>query len=355
MTHRKRLLLILCALMLLVAAYERVNTPLLMSEAAQAYLASLTPELRAKAVIPFDSEERTNWAFVPLDTRKGVALREMTPEQKHLAQALLAAALSQEGMIKAHTIMSLDQVLKVLEAAQQQAAAAKGKGKGKGGGLERDPEKYYVTIFGEPSEKGTWGFSFEGHHISLNYTIVNGKIAASPNFFGANPAEVKEGPRAGTRALRREEDIARDFVLSLNPQQRAKAIVNPVAPREITTSNSRKLVIEGPPQGIKYSELNSTQKEILEALVTEYASYFPPQIAEARLEQFRRNQGNLYFAWMGPVERGQGHYYLLRTPAFIIEYDNTQNNNNHIHSVWRDFEGDFGRDLLAQHYAANHQ
>jgi hypothetical protein len=130
--------------------------------------------------------------------------------------------------------------------------------------------------------------------------------------------------------------------------------VNPAAPREITTSNSRKAMLEGPPQGIRYSDLNAQQKEIFEALITEYASYFPPMIAEMRLDQFRKNQSNLYFAWMGGVNKGEGHYYLIRTPAFMIEYDNTQNTNNHIHSVWRDFEGDFGRDLLAAHYAANH-
>jgi hypothetical protein len=317
-----------------------------MSDAANAYLASLAPEQRAKTALPFDTEKRIDWAFVPIDVRKGLALRDMTPEQKHLAEALLSAALSQEGVVKAHTIMSLDQVLKVLESANQ--------GNGKGPGLERDPEKYYVTLFGEPSEKGTWGFSFEGHHISLNFTIANGKVAASPNFFGANPAEVKEGSRKGLRALKREEDIAREFVMALNAQQKAKAIVNPQAPREITTSNSRQVMVEGDPQGIKFSELNASQKEILTALVTEYASYFPPQVAEMRLEQFRKNQGNLYFAWMGGINKGEGHYYLIRTPVFLIEYDSTQNGNNHIHSVWRDYAGDFGRDILAQHYAAAH-
>lgn len=339
----KRLLLIGSAFVLLLAAYERVNTPKLMSEAARAYLDSLTPELRAQTTIAFDSEERMNWRFIPVEDRKGVALRQMTPEQKHLAEALLSAALSNEGIIKAHTIMSLDQVLKEIEAKQPKQ------------GFERDPEKYYVSIFGEPLEKGTWGFRFEGHHISLNFTIVDGKVASSPNFFGANPALVMEGPRAGLRALKREEDIARDFVMALNPQQRTKAIVNPVAPREITTSNSRQLAIQGEPQGIAYTELTAAQKEILDALVTEYASYFPEQVAQMRLEQYRKNQANLKFAWMGGTAKGEGHYYLLRTPAFIIEYDNTQNGNNHIHSVWRDAAGDFGRDLLASHYANDHK
>ena len=344
----KRILLILSMLGLLTAAYERINTPALMSDAAHAYLNSLTPELRAQSMIPFDSEERLNWRFIPVEDRKGVALRQMTPDQKHLAEALLSAALSSQGIVKAHTIMSLDQILKVQE------ASAKGKGKGKGGGLERDPEKYYMSIFGEPSEKGTWGFRFEGHHVATNFTVVNGKIAASPNFFGANPALVMEGPRAGLRALKREEDIARELVLSLSEEQRKTGIVSPTAPREITTSNVRKVMIAGAPQGIKYTALTAAQKEILEALVAEYATNFPPMIAETRMDQFRKNQNDLYFAWLGGVNKGEGHYYLIRTPAFLIEYDNTQNGNNHIHSVWRDFNGDFGQDLLGGHYTAAH-
>jgi hypothetical protein len=338
----KRILLVLAALGLLTAAYERVNTPAMLSDAAHAYLNSLTPELRAKTQYPFDDAERLNWRFIPVEDRKGVPLREMTSAQKHLAEALLSAALSNQGIIKAHTIMSLDQVLKEREAKQAKQQ------------FERDPEKDYLTIFGEPSETGTWGFRFEGHHVATNFTIVNGKIAASPNFFGANPAEVREGPRTGLRALKREEDIARDLMNALTADQRKIAIANPTAPREITTSNVRKVMIEGAPQGIPYTQLSAAQKEILDALVAEYAMNFPPAIADVRIDQFRKNQSQATFAWMGGIAKGEGHYYLLRTPAFIIEYDNTQDGNNHIHSVWRDFNGDFGQDLLGGHYTIAH-
>jgi hypothetical protein len=276
---------------------------------------------------------------VPIE-RKGVALREMNTAQKHLAEALLSAGLSQQGVIKAHTIMSLEQVLRELE---------------KGKGPERDPEKYYVSIFGEPSEQGTWGYRFEGHHISLNFTVVNGKIASSPNFFGANPAEVKEGPRAGLRALKREEDLGRAFIKSLNDAQRATAIVDKTAYKDIITFDSRKAALNGQPNGLPFSKLTAKQKELLTDLVTEYASNFPPQIAESRLEQYRKTQANLFFAWAGGIEKGDPHYYRIQTPAFVIEYDDTQNNANHIHSVWRDFEGDFGVDLLAQHYQSSHR
>ncbi len=334
-----RVALAVFTLALLTAAYERLQSNSIMTDAARAYLASLPPDLRARTMFPFATEERTNWHFVPIE-RKGVALREMSSEQKHLAEALLAAGLSQRGVIKAHTIMSLDQILKEME---------------KGGkGPERDPEKYYVSIFGEPTEQGTWGYRFEGHHISLNFTIVNGRIASSPNFFGANPAEVKHGPRAGLRALKREEDLGRDMVKSLTDAQRAIAIVDKTAPKDIITFDSRKAALNGQPNGLPFAKMNAKQKEILTELVGEYASNFPPQIADWRMDQFHKTQANLFFAWSGGIEKGEPHYYRVQTPVFLIEYDDTQNNANHIHSVWRDFAGDFGEDLLAQHYQASH-
>ena len=339
MRNWKRLLLIFAAVGLLTAAYERTRPESVMVSAAKAYLNSLSPELRARTTMPFNADERLNWHFIPIE-RKGVALREMTAAQKHLADALLSAGLSQQGVITAHTVMSLEQVLKDVE---------------QGKGPERDPEKYYVSIFGEPSEQGTWGYRFEGHHVALNWTIVNGRIASSPNFFGANPAEVKEGPRAGLRALLREEDLGRELVQSLTEPQRAIAIVDKEAYKDILTSDKRKAALSGQPNGLPFSKLTAPQKEILTQLVTEYASNFPSPIADFRLDQFRKTEVNLFFAWAGGINRGDKHYYRVQTPAFLIEYDNTQDNGNHIHSVWRDFDGDFGLDLLAQHYQASHR
>jgi hypothetical protein len=335
MNRWKRLAIAVCAVGLLAYAYERTDSAVTMSYAAKAYLNALSPELRAKTSFPLDTDERMNWHFVPLE-RKGVALREMNSAQKHLAEALLSAGLSQQGIIKAHTIMSLDQVLKDME---------------KGTGPERDPEKYYVSVFGEPSEQGTWGYRFEGHHISLNFTVVNGRIASSPSFFGDNPAEVREGPRAGLRALMREEDLGRALIHSLDESQRAIAIVDKTAPKDIITFDSRKAALNGQPNGLPFSKMNAKQKEALTALVGEYAGNFPPQIAEFRMDQYRKNQASLHFAWAGGIEKGQPHYYRVQTPAFLIEFDDTQNNANHIHSVWRDMTGDdFGEDLLLKHY-----
>lgn len=336
---KTRALLAPLGMLLLTGAYYRIHPPSMMSDAAKAFLASLTPEQKARVTFPFNEDERLNWHFIPRE-RKGLALREMTAAQKQLANALLAAGLSQQGVIKAHTIMSLDQILKEME---------------QGKGPERDPEKYYFSIFGEPSESGAWGYRIEGHHVSLNFTIVNGHVASSPNFFGANPAEVREGPRAGLRALKREEDLGREFIKSLTDTQRAAAIVEKKAYPDILTMASRKAALTGQPNGISYSKLTPKQKEILGELVADYAGNFPAPIAGARLEQFRKSQANLYFAWAGGIERGEPHYYRIQSPIFLIEYDDTQNNANHIHSVWRDYEGDFGLDLLGDHYKASHR
>ena len=339
MRNAKRLPLLLCAAGLLTAAYVRTRPESVMTNAAKAYLAALSPQQRERTMFPFTSDERLNWHFIPIE-RKGVALREMNSAQKHLAEALLSAGLSQQGIIKAHTIMSLEDVLKQME---------------QGKGPERDPEKYYVSIFGEPSEQGVWGYRFEGHHISLNFTVVNGKIASSPSFFGSNPADVKTGPRAGLRALMREEDYGLDLIQSLTDAQRATAIVDKSAYKDILTSDARKAALKGQPNGLASSQMTPKQKDILENLVTEYAANFPAPIRDMRLDLFHHTEANLYFAWSGGIHSGEPHYYRVQTPAFLIELDNTQDHANHIHSVWRDFNGDFGLDLLAQHYQTSHR
>jgi hypothetical protein len=196
--------------MLLTSAYHRLTSSSLMAETANRFLASLTPEQRAKATFAFEEDERQNWHFVPIE-RKGLALREMTTAQKHLATALLSAGLSQQGFVKAETIMSLEDVLRAIE---------------HGTGPERDPEKYYVSVFGTPSAGGTWGYRVEGHHLSQNFTVAGGHVAGAPSFFGANPAEVRDGPRKGLRVLAAEEDLGRAVIKSLDAAQRNVAIVD---------------------------------------------------------------------------------------------------------------------------------
>jgi len=334
-----RLLAMGIATVLLTAAYSRLHTPAIMAETAKAFLASLDPEQRARATFQFQDEERFDWHFIPKE-RKGLPFKEMSAEQKHLAHALLSAGLSQRGYIKAVSIMSLEDVLRILE---------------NGKGPVRDPERYFFSIFGDPSETGTWGYRVEGHHISQNFTIVNGKVQDAPSFFGANPAEVREGPRKGLRVLGREEDLGRAFIQSLTAEQKKTAIVSADAPGEILTGASRKAALTGQPSGIAASKLTAQQRELLQNLLDEYCNNVPEQVAQVREEQIKKAGGNLYFAWAGGEQVGEPHYYRIQSPAFLIEYDDTQNGANHIHTVWRDIDGDFGVDLLKEHYQASHR
>jgi hypothetical protein len=330
--------------LLLMPRFVIGATPALMTEAAHNFIVSLAPEQKAKALLAFDADERRDWHFIP-KARKGIPLKELSPAQQHLAHAFMSAGLSQRGYIKATTIMSLEDILRDLET-------------GRSGGPVRDVELYYFTIFGEPSAAGTWGWSVEGHHISLNFTVVAGKmIATTPAFFGSNPAEVKSGPRKGLRVLGREENLARDLMAALDAKQRTTAIIDAKAPADTFTTNQRK-VEPLDSRGLAVSQMNQSQRQILISILEEYANNMPPNLADERMQKLRAaGLEKVVFAWAGSVERGQGHYYRIQGPTFLVEYDNTQNDANHVHSVWRDFNGDWGADLLAEHYksAPHHQ
>ncbi|HEY7209015.1 MAG TPA: DUF3500 domain-containing protein [Bryobacteraceae bacterium] len=314
------------------------NSCRLMIETANRFLASLNSEQRAKAMFQFEDEERMNWHFIPKE-RKGLPLREMAAYQKHLASALLSSGLSQTGYIKAVTIMSLEDVLRIIE---------------NDSGERRNPEKYYFSIFGTPSETEPWGYRVEGHHLSQNYTVVKGKVTDAPSFFGANPAEIRQGSRKGLRTLSREDDLGLNLIQSLDLPQRKIAIVEPAAYKDILTAASRKAALEGQPSGLLASKMNSRQFDILRALIEEYARNVPEWVAERRVEQIRNAGKDIHFAWSGGINGGDQRYYRVHAPSFLIEFDDTQDNANHIHSVWRDFNGDFGQDLLKSHYATGH-
>jgi hypothetical protein len=333
--HLLRISLVLLCTMALAAAYQRTKSTTGMANAAQYFLAGLSGEQKTKATFSFHDEERFNFHFIPRE-RKGVPLKEMDGAQQALAQSLLSTGLSPQGYQKATRIFSLEEILRVQE------KDTRGR---------RDPYGYFFSVFGEPSESGTWGWRVEGHHLSLNYAIVGGKtVATSPMFFGSNPAEIKQGPRLGMRALPREEDLARELLLALDAKQKAVAVLDPTAPRDITTANKRK-VDPLEPKGLAGSRMNKKQSELLLTLIEEYAANLPEDLGNARMEGVRKaGMDKIFFAWMGGADRGQGHYYRVQGPTFLIEYDCTQNDGNHIHSVWRDFNGDFGTDLLAAHY-----
>jgi Protein of unknown function (DUF3500) len=304
-----------------------------MLDAARTFLADLNPAQKSKAVLPFNSEERFRWFYTPV-ARKGIPLKELSASQKLAGLELLRAGLSEQGYTKAEMIRKLEDVLRELERSR-----------------ERDPDLYFFTFFGEPTANGAWGWRYEGHHCSQNWTIVNGKlIGSSPQFFGANPAEVRDGPMKGTRVLSAEEDLGRSLVKSLSTAQRVEAVLSVSAPADIVTTNQRKAAIQED-KGIAYGKLSQDQQGTLLALIEEYLNVQPQAEARQRLDKIRQaGFDQIKFAWMGGLEKDEGHYYRVQGSTFLIEYDNTQNNANHIHCVWRDFNGDWGEDLLAEHY-----
>lgn len=335
---------------LLGAVLASQRTASSMERAATALLASLTPEQRTKMALPLDSPDRTRWNYVPTTTfpRKGLPLKEMTEPQRKLAHELLRTALSARGYSTTTSIMNdLEAILRDTEAAARAAA-----GGGRGGGMVRDPELYFFTIFGTPSAKGNWGWRVEGHHVSLHFTLGNGDmVVAAPSFWGTNPAEVREGPKKGLRVLDKEQDSGRALVMALDESQRKTAVITETAPRDIITTTA---VTTDPltPPGIAASALTPKQRELLMQIVDVYTSQMTADIAAERQAELKKaGVEKITFAWAGPVEPGQKHYYRVQGPTFLIEFDNTQNDGNHIHSVWRDFDSDFGRDLLREHLA----
>ncbi len=323
----------------LVGTVAKMRSAAAMADSANKFLASLNAEQKAKAVFKFDDEQRIDWYFVPRQTRKGVPLKDLNEQQRKLAMEFLKAGVGAAGYQKATTIISLEPVLAALEGEKRT--------------WPRDPELYFITIFGTPGARDRWGWSFEGHHISLNFTVVKGEmISNTPLFFGANPAEVRQGERKGLRALAGEEDKGRALVQSLDDKQKSVAIFDPKAPGDIVTMNSKK-VDPLKADGIAYAQLNQQQKGLFSQLLEEYLSRMPQDVADERRNKLKAaGMDKIYFAWAGGINRNDPHYYRLQGPTFLVEYDDTQNNANHIHSVWRDFNGDFGADLLREHYKA---
>jgi hypothetical protein len=331
----KPLLGLLAAGLLLSSAQAHVAVDD-MAAAANKFLQSLKPDQAAKASFQLKDDERQNWHFIP-KARKGLPIKEMTPEQRQLAMALLRTGLSDHGYGKATNIMSLEMILKELE--------------GPNGRMVRDPELYYISIFGRPDPKATWAWRVEGHHLSVNYTVVKGEyVAGTPSFFGSNPAEVKDGPRKGLRPLGDEEDAGRALIKALTAEQREEAIFEKVALKDIVTMAERR-VKPLDQKGISAAKLNDSQKQQLLKLIKAYVERNRPELAKEDLRKIQEaGIDKLYFAWAGGIEKGEGHYYRVQGPTFLLEYDNTQNNNNHIHAVYRDFANDFGEDLLQKHY-----
>ena len=310
-------------------------------EAAAALVASV-PDARARHLArPLSDPHRTAWHFVPAP-RTGLSIGAMTAPQRRSLETMVRSGLSDSGWRRAQAVVAHELVLRELELAAGRADAR----------TRRDPALYFATVYGTPQRDSAWGWRFEGHHLSANATAIgNAPPIVAPLFMGANPARVPSGPQAGTRLFAAEEDLARALLLSLTPSQRAAATLADTTFGEIVTRNDP-AVAPLPRRGVPASELSPGQRGQLRALVELYAGRAAPAVARAQIARLERaGFANLRFAWAGSAEPGERHYYRIHGPTLLIEYDNSQNGANHVHTVWRDLENDFGRDLLRAHYA----
>lgn len=333
-----------------------------MLAAATTFLSLLSPEQKQKATFSIDDQERYNWHFVPRE-RKGLPLKQMTPEQRQAAMALLKTTLSTQGYDKATSIIDNENVLRVIDNRPPNDTY-------------RDPENYSFTIFGDPSPQNPWGWRLEGHHLSLNFLGQTGKVLSqTPIFFGSNPAKleydprmadkrmsdprVKDLPQRGREVLKLEIDRAFALLNTLTPEQRKKAVVDAVAYPEMLTSNQRKASIEKM-DGLPLTDMTAPQRKLFLALLQTYLDNYRITLAKQQLDKLEKaGLDNLRFAWAGDqtpeLGEGKGWYYRIQGPTILIEYDNTQSNANHVHTVVRDLTNDFGEDLLREHYINNHQ
>ena len=305
-----------------------------MTDAAELLLKSLDEEQTQAVTFQFDDELRKDWQFIPME-RKGLGLKGMKPNQRLLAMSLVQSAFSHRGFSATMQIMALEQVLHEME----------------NNSPKRDPEKYHVFVFGKPSTEATWGWRVEGHHLSISFTIVDGKtVVTTPAFFGTNPGEVKIGKLAGLRPLGEEEELGRALIKNLSVEQKESAILKGKVPSDVVFGPGRTAEpLE--PMGIAAKEMNEAQVEILRKLIGTYLGKFRTELSDVDWKKIEdAGFEKIYFAWAGAIQPGKPHYYRVQGPTFILEYDNTQNEANHAHAVWRDFKNDFGEDLLKKHY-----
>jgi quercetin dioxygenase-like cupin family protein len=309
-------------------------------ESARAFLNALDPSARSAAAFPFDSPVRTTWNFVPME-RQGLQFGSMTPAQRGNVDALLHSALSDGGFATAQRIIAHESILRALE---QEAGVRSF--------AQRDPARYIAAVFGTPSADSVWGWRVEGHHLSVNVTRVDGEPqVVTPLFMGANPARVPSGPNAGLRILAAEEDEGRALVRMLPAARRTRAVISDSAYGEIVTRNdpkARPLALEG----LAAADMSPQEQAQLRRLLGVYLARMAPEVARDQLARIERaGFGRLHFAWAGELEPGRPHYYRIHGPTVLVEYDDVQSNANHVHTVWRDLERDFGGDLLREHYA----
>ena len=330
----RKLLFLCCILSFHSNAQELVG-------AANAFLGLLNADQKAKAQYSLDDKERFNWNFVPTQ-RNGVCFRTFTPSQQTSALSLLKLSLSEQGYKKAYSIMELENILRDIEGRETTDTY-------------RDPINYYITIFGTPSKDKPWGWRMEGHHLAINFSSVNNEIGSStPTFWGSNPGTIPKGEDKGKQILKLETELGFELCNSLTDDQKKKAIFSDRALPEIVMGNKRKAeLIE--PLGLSYREMSKGQQSLLLRLIEVYVNNYQFDFSSKFMQKINKaGIENLSFAWAGGIAAGKGNYYRIQGPMLLIEYDNTQNNANHVHTAVRDLTNDFAEDILREHYFKDH-
>ena len=311
-------------------------------EAAQQFLETLDDAQLQQLSFELEDEERYNWHYTPIE-RKGLPLKDMGEDQRKAAMQLLQISLSEKGYSKVQDVMALENVLRLVENRPDNDTY-------------RDPENYYFSLFGNPQAGEAWGWRLEGHHLSLNFSSLSNEIvSATPTFFGANPGNVPRGPKKGWRVLQPEEDLGRALVKSLETNQLPTALIAEEAYPEIVTGTEQAAQV-GAPEGLAYGDMTTEQQKQLMQLVEVYYNVHRDEVADPALKAIQdTGLDEIHFAWAGGLEVGDPHYYRIQGPSFVIEYDNTQNNANHIHTVIRDLKNDWGENVLKTHYEEAHK
>ncbi len=306
------------------------------TQAARALVDATPAAQRASLLLPFTDSARSDWHYTPR-RRDGLAWKAMAPAQRETTTALLRTALNERGLDKVRAVMALEITLRQLEAS----------------GLSRDPENYAVALYGEPGAVA-WGWRIEGHHLSLHFSLAGDRLVATlPQFFGANPATVARdvgggAPRAGLRLLGNEEDLARAWLAGLSPAQRARAVFSARPFGDIVSGNARR-ASPLDAVGLPLADMDAAQQAQALHLIAAFADHLQPDLAQTRLARVRAALlDTIRIGWAGSLKAGEPHYFRIQGARFLIEFDNS--GGNHVHSVWRDFDGDFGRDVLGEHY-----
>lgn len=301
-----------------------------MIQAAERFLQVLDHSQKLQATFDYDDPERINWHFIPRD-RLGIGLWDLNGAAKDAANDLVKTGLTAAGYEKVLQVRSLEEVLYLFEGGEEAVRREK-----------RHPHRYYVSIFGNPAAKGLWGWRFEGHHLSLNYSVKDGKIVSStPEFFGANPGLIDAGPGRSLRVLGKREDLARQILKASPDQQQAKLWISKEAPDDIRGGGVAQPIVDDS-KGVAYAEMTPEQQQLLKQLLAEYLAAMPASVVRERMQQINdAGMDSIHFAWWGGSELNEPHHYVVQGKTFIIEYNNTQNSANHVHAIWRNLAGDF--------------